>query len=306
MTLMVGERYSRCPVCASPVVAWRSKQAGGHLYTIDRCVSCGFAFVNPRPSMAFLAEYYSKVGLGRSGTGHVNRDLESVIATERRDPNSTIDARRIVATVRSMLGSAAGKTFLDVGCGYGFFSREALNAGFDVRALELAENERAIAHEMTGLTPSACMFEEYAAPPGSMSAIVMSQILEHAHDIEAWVHKANVLLTSNGVLAIALPNFGSVFRRLLQEKDPYITPPEHLNYFSANSLSKLLRSQGFVVEKVEWVSRIPMDAVVRRLPGLAAVLLPIIRLASKASMKLVDALRLGMMINIYARKAAVA
>ena len=98
-----------------------------------------------------------------------------------------------------------------------FFSKEALGAGFDVQAIELATNERKIAQEMTELSPAATSFEEYQCEPESLGVVLMSQILEHALDVNLWVDKAHRFLQKDGILAIALPNYGSVVRKVLQE-----------------------------------------------------------------------------------------
>jgi 2-polyprenyl-3-methyl-5-hydroxy-6-metoxy-1,4-benzoquinol methylase len=296
-------RSETCPVCAAAVNEWRTKTSGDGTYRIDRCRSCGFAFVNPRPSLRFLTEYYASFGHRREvAAGEGAPTLERVLAQEQFEPNSTLDARRLVGTVKQLRQGYEGTRFFDVGCGYGFFSKEALRAGFDVVALELAENERRIAARMTGLDPVAIPFEQYEAAPSSISAILMSQILEHAQDVNGWLAKTHRLLQAHGILAIALPNFGSAFRRILQENDPYVTPPEHLNYFSAASLSALLAKHGFGVEKIEWVSRIPRRAFEKRLPKFASPAFPLIHHLSGVSLKALDSLGLGVMLNIYGRK----
>ena len=105
-----------------------------------------------------------------------------------------------------------------------------------------------------------------------------------------------------GIIAIALPNFGSIFRMIMQENEPYICPPAHLNFFNPNSLSKVLENYGFRVEAIEWVSRLPEKTFEKRLPRFGKPLLPIIHSISTVSLRGIDALHLGMMINVYGRK----
>ncbi len=295
------KQYNVCPVCSSPIRSWRVKYVGNDKYNLDVCGSCGYSFVNPRPSLQFLMNYYSLFGHGHDVTGIVP-DLKSVLAQEQNDPNSTVDARRLIKTIKSLVKNNKSKRFLDVGCGYGFFSKEALDAGFDVVALELAKNEREIAKEMTGLNPAATSFEEFECTPGSLGVVFMSQILEHALDVNLWIKKSRDCLVNDGIIAIALPNYDSIFRMIMQENDPFICPPAHLNFFSPGSLSGLLENHGFKIEAIQWISRMPKRTFEKRLPRIGKPLLPVINVASSASLKIVDALHLGMMINVYGRK----
>jgi SAM-dependent methyltransferase len=246
--------------------------------------------------------YYNSFGHGHFDTGGEAPNHGSVLAQEQSDPNSTIDAKRLIKTIKSLVKNCTSNRFLDVGCGYGFFSKEALDAGFDVVALELAENEREIAKEMTGLSPAASSFEEFECDPESLGVVFMSQILEHALDVNLWIKKSRDFLVNDGILAIALPNYGSIFRMIMQENEPYICPPAHLNFFNPDSLSKLLENHGFKTEAIQWISRIPKRTFEKRLPRLGKPLLPVINVASSASLKIIDAFRLGMMINVYGRK----
>lgn len=296
------KQYNMCPVCSSPIKTWRVKSVGSDKYNLDLCGSCGYSFVNPRPSLQFLMNYYSSFGHGHFDTGREAPDLKSVLAQEQNDPNSIVDARRLIKTIKSLVKNNKSNRFLDVGCGYGFFSKEALNAGFDVVALELAENEREIAKEITGLNPAATSFEEFECTPDSLGVVFMSQILEHALDVNLWIKKSRDFLVNDGIIAIALPNYGSIFRMIMQENEPYICPPAHLNFFNPDSLSRLLDNHGFKIEAIQWISRIPKRTFEKRLPRISKPLLPVINVASSASLKIVDALHLGMMINVYGRK----
>lgn len=291
-----------CPVCWSGVAPWRSKTTQHGNFAIVRCVACGFAFVHPRPSLEFLNAFYAKDGQGSASL----QSVEEVLRSEQDYPNSTVDAKRMLDTIVRTLDQVSAphpRRLLDVGCGYGFFSREALARGFDVCALEPASAERAVTESITGLRAIALPFEEFSDSEGSFAAILMSQILEHAHNVNQWVDKAHRLLVSEGVLAVALPNFASLFRLVLQDRDPYVAPPAHLNFFTPRSLSMLLQKHGFAVRKVQWVSRIDKTVLLRRVPAArflgAGVVIPL-RLALAA----IDALHLGMMINIYSQKVA--
>lgn len=295
-------QYTACPVCSSTIKTWRVKCVGNDKYNLDLCGSCGYSFVNPRPSLQFLMNYYASFVHDHFDTGTEAPDLASVLAHEQNEPNSAIDAKRLIKTIKSLVTNGTSNRFLDVGCGFGFFSRAALDVGFDVVALELAENKREVAKEMTGLSPVASSFEEFECDSESLGVVIMSQVLEHALDVNLWIKKSRDFLVNDGILAIALPNYGSIFRMIMQENEPFICPPAHLNFFNPKSLSRLLENHGFKVEAIQWISRIPKRTFEKRIPQFGKSLLPIINAVSSTSLKIIDALHLGMIINVYARK----
>lgn len=270
-------------------------------FRILRCSNCSFAFVSPRPTPEYIKSLYSDFGQHDGG----RRSLDDVLKAEADYPNSTVDANRILEAILHILEhkpTGNRDKLLDVGCGYGFFSREALRRGFEVDALESASNERLIAEQIIGLKPISSSFEDFSRPHGSYSAVLMSQVLEHALDVNAWVDKARRLLVSGGVLAVASPNFKSAFRLVFHERDPYVCPPVHLNFFSPRSLSTLLVKHGFKLKEIQWVSRIDPNIVLRRIPLTKYIGLGI-RFPLQAVLGAFDALYLGMMINIYACKS---
>jgi 2-polyprenyl-3-methyl-5-hydroxy-6-metoxy-1,4-benzoquinol methylase len=296
-------KYSNCPICNSDIKHWITKQNEAGLFEIDRCNSCDFAFVNPRPKLDFLMEYYSFSGDGQ-GKKEVST-LATILENEKKYPNSSVDAKRMLTTVCNFLNkenNQFGQKLLDVGSGYGFFSYEALKRGFEVTAIELATVEREIAIQMTGLKPIAKSFEEFQHDGPLFDVILMSQILEHALDINLWINKAYSILKPNGIISIALPNYMSIFRKVMQSNDPFIYPPAHLNFFSRKSLTLLLSNFGFKVICVQYVSRIPSDSIQNRFKSFGKILPIISAKVVPVLLKGIDFLHLGMIINIYAKK----
>lgn len=286
-----------CPVCASNAQPWRTVNA----YRVERCDSCGFAFVNPRPGRGAIAEMYRREG------GHCQSvvSLEEAIEQERRAPNSSRDAQRMIGHVIHALGGPG--LLLDVGCGYGFFSREAQRMGFVVESIEIAPAERDIASAMLDQEPLDVEFEDFPERTRAYDAILMSQVLEHAVDPRAWIAKAARLLRPGGILCVAVPNFSSFLRHALQERDPYIAPPMHLNYFSRNNLARLLASEELTPFRTETVSRVRPDALSRRaLKRLRATLLldSAVRQGQRLPFAVIDRIGLGMFLNIYSTRNA--
>ncbi len=284
-----------CCICGSKVSLWNKLSSGVNVYFLMLCKSCRFAFAYPRPEASSLYDLYSKSSQGVSCL----IKYDDVIDEEKRNPNSVIDAERMISKIIDMLSknNISSRKFLEVGSGYGFFSKKAMEKGFDVTAIELAETERAITKKMTGLDPVAVSFEDFSGSSKLFSSILMSQVLEHALDVDKWIGKASSLLVPGGVLAIALPNFDSIVRIFLGTRDPYICPPIHLNYFTKESLSRLLAKHGFGNIYCNFVYRISKDAINRRLSPLIGPFIPI-----KSVLRLAYNFGVGMFINMYAVK----
>jgi 2-polyprenyl-3-methyl-5-hydroxy-6-metoxy-1,4-benzoquinol methylase len=288
-----GEIYHIvCQVCGGPISLVFKKAAEAGVFDIVRCRDCGFAFVNPTPSLQFITDFYADAGHGNYSL----RSAQAVLAQEKDDPNSVVDAVRIVANLKTM---APGRNLLDVGCGYGLFSREALRRGFSVDAIEIANTERAIATQILPFAPIPVTFEDFR-PQRKYDAAILSQILEHAREPNGWMRKLRELLNPDGVAAIALPNFGSMITDALKDRDPFVTPPTHLNYFSVKSLAELARRNGFTVLRIHSLTRILKRAFTRRFG----------RLLGRALHRgfclvspVFDVPRKGNMLNMYIRRS---
>ena len=283
--------HAACQVCGGRISLAFEKASAFGTFGIVRCAKCKFAFVNPTPKLATLVEFYSRPGHGEEPV----TSLEAVLAIEKDDPNTILDAQRIVTR---LWRAAPGTRFLDVGCGHGLFSAEARRQGFHVGAIEIAEVERNIAASLLGFAPAAVTFEQFR-PDGRYDAVIMSQVLEHAREPVKWLEKLRGLLSDGGVAAIAVPNFNSFITDILRANDPYVIPPIHLNFFGPGNLARMAEAAGLKVVQVETLTRVLKRAFTRRFgraPGLAA------HKAFSTGARLLDPSRKGVMLNVYVQR----
>src|SRR5262249_37273902 len=117
-------------------------------------------------------------------------------------------ARRIVQRCR---GTAA----LEVGCGEGHVTR-ALSTAVDrlvvvEAATDYAETVRRIGVRNVEVVNS--LFEEFDTRE-RFDTIVLSHVLEHVTDPVALLRRCAELLEARGVVLVAVPNAGSVHRRI--------------------------------------------------------------------------------------------
>jgi 2-polyprenyl-3-methyl-5-hydroxy-6-metoxy-1,4-benzoquinol methylase len=142
---------------------------------------------------------------------------------------------------------------LDVGSGGGEYSLALSQQGYKPVMIDLDPRAEDSAKAMiaSGAEFYRVAFEDLPVD-GPFLAIVMSHVLEHALDPLDWLRRAARLLDPQGVLVVALPNFGGIYR-VLGARDPYLSPPVHLNFFTRASLKKAMETCG--LEPLEFNSR---------------------------------------------------
>jgi 2-polyprenyl-3-methyl-5-hydroxy-6-metoxy-1,4-benzoquinol methylase len=191
---------------------------------INKCPACGHGFVVNRPSLEQLERIYSG-------------DMSHHPTGGEPPPDRPI---RLVSRL-ARLTDERGQS-LDVGSGNGEFSFQLHKLGFRPVMIDLDPRAREMARHVPGGDFRFTTFEDFTHP-GPFSAIIMSQVLEHALDPMAWLRRARDLLSPRGVLAVALPNFEGAYR-VLGKKDPFLTPPIHLNFFTRRSLALAFEAAG--------------------------------------------------------------
>ncbi|MBK8515208.1 MAG: methyltransferase domain-containing protein [Saprospiraceae bacterium] len=162
----------------------------------------------------------------------------------------------------------------------------------------MAIHERNIFFELNGFYPLHISYEDFI-PEKKFANIIMSQVLEHVNDPNNWILKSSTILQKNGIVIIALPNFGSIFKKIMKSKEPFIIPPYHLNYFTHKSLKTLLNNNDFEVIYSNTVTRIPLNKKFSHFPK---IVIPILSLFGNLVLRFIDLLGYGSIINIYAKK----
>ena len=244
-----------CPFCyATHVQPWFTKPVDNQSFKIASCMTCGSAMVLPRPSQQEMDDYYQTHSYGEP-------TLESALALDKSHfPDSSEDAKRVIKRLKAL---APGKRFMDIGAGVGFFSREARAQGFEVTAFEPNPNSASGFQQLVGEPPLQMLLSgnEVNHYVSGQDAVLLSQVLEHICDVDDMLDTISKVLVSGGIAAIAVPYFGSILSRLQGKKDMYISPPEHVNYFSMAGLDALFERYGF--EKVEstTVTKVPRKRI---------------------------------------------
>ena len=232
--------YTNCPVCGSADIknclSAKDYTVSGETFAIVQCNSCTLRFTQDVPdAVAILPYYRSEEYISHTNTskGLINRMYQYV---RRR----TMRRKRKLVTQATGLKSG---TVLDLGSGTGTFVQAMKLAGWEVKGLEPDEQARELAKKVYGLELSGT--EEFLKlTAGSFDAITLWHVLEHVHDLSAYMQQLQKLLKENGKLIIAVPNYTSKDAAIYKEYWAAYDVPRHLYHFSPSSLELLIKKNG--------------------------------------------------------------
>lgn len=276
-----------CPVCGSNSWPYLVRpDTSGSLWQLNVCECCRHGFVVNRPSKEELASFYAEARPG-----------------ETQPPRARHHSREAWEEAERMAGAIARLSpgrglVLDVGAGEGGFSSALVRQGFRVHLLDAHPGVAEVAAGIPGSVSTCSTFEAFVSCE-VFEAVLMSQVLEHAQDPAEWLAKARRLLAPSGLLAVAVPNFGGLYR-ILGTQDPFLIFPKHLNYFTPQSLSLAVKSAGLCVVEVRSSSLV----AVRRPNGVTPVLRQIAAKVWNPMSRVWDRGCRGIILQAFARRVA--
>ncbi len=211
---------------------------------IERCTRCGLVYANPRaPEEAILARY--------SPDYFWHEYLPAIGAPEGRVDLDFVDRR--YRPMLSLLRRHApqGRRLLEVGTGAGMFLKAAERAGWEVAGLELSEEGAAFARDRLGLDVRQERAETMSFPAESFDVAVLFDVIEHLFDPRRVLESTRRALKPGGLIVISTPNLNALTRQALGVDWAVLSPLEHLYYFTAETLPRMLAAAGFASARME-------------------------------------------------------
>jgi 2-polyprenyl-3-methyl-5-hydroxy-6-metoxy-1,4-benzoquinol methylase len=208
----------------------------------------GFLEATDRPDAAELAEYYAQQYYQRENGAYSQSYSESELAAVRRR------TRLYASRVSALRGGDAAGTLLDIGCGEGFVLAEYLRRGWSIRGIDYSRAGVAAIHpELTDYVDQGDIYDllrEGINGDKRYDLLWLGHALEHVLDPIGLLQQIRRLATEDSILVVTVPNDGSAYHSALEEAGAveegfFVALPDHLSYFTAESLRRCAEATGW-------------------------------------------------------------
>ncbi len=212
----------------------------------------GFVQVDPLPTQEELACFYREQYFQTANSVSNSYDQEYTSEEYTYFENRGLVCEHIW---RSCQGERTGR-FFDVGCGEGFLVDFFHKRGWQVQCCDFSSYAITKHHpHLLDHFAQGDIFEhlERKLEQGeTFDLINLANVLEHVREPLDLLSKLQRLLSKGGLIRLIVPNDFSPLQEMLVAKgitaETWFGPPDHLAYFTFDSLKRLLAEIGFTIK----------------------------------------------------------
>jgi 2-polyprenyl-3-methyl-5-hydroxy-6-metoxy-1,4-benzoquinol methylase len=243
-----------CPVCEQDNYDYRfrpSRSSG----PIVQCKECGFVYVNPIETSKSLIQEGPVLGgrptrlLESSNPDDIEGSWEQPIIEEYIGELSAkqLNAQEALTHINDLARTRGA--LLDIGCFCGVFLSVAARQEWDCYGLEPLVMPAIYARGHFGLRVTTDTLRDSTYPLEFFDIVTAFQVFEHLVDPAGEVARIRRILKPGGLVVIEVPNIDTAMVRLLGPRHRHFVE-DHVSFFSASTLSRLLKRMGFHVRRI--------------------------------------------------------
>lgn len=197
---------------------------------VVRCRLCGLSYLNPRLMSSDLQDKYSH---GYSA-GYIAKEKSK--------------KKRAKKIIKNILRHKKSGKFLDIGCSAGFILNEARERGFEAYGVDISPLGLRHAKEVMKLNVFEGYLEQAEFSDDFFDVITLYNLIEHIPDPARFLKEISRIAKENALIEIWTPDIGHWNAKLKRERWKNIFP-EHLYYFTKETMQKMLEKSGLTLFK---------------------------------------------------------
>jgi SAM-dependent methyltransferase len=237
-----GTRFAArgCPLCQSAQAKLLFQQSFDRLsgaqlldgYDVVICEDCGAGYADHIPSQAAMDEYYREL----SKYDYADRGGKEPPAAEQRFEE--------IATVLEKFISSPEARIFEIGCASGQLLKVLQTRGFpNVLGSDPSAGCVRAAQELYDVSALVSTVFTAPEPAEPFDFLILIGVMEHIRDLERAVDKFHCLLKIGGRVYLEVPDASRYAPSLDAPFQEFSV--EHINFFSARSLTNLMHARGF-------------------------------------------------------------
>lgn len=239
--------YKSCPNCGDTqifkVLSVKDHTVSDEEFEIWECKNCTLRFTQDVPDQENIGKYYQSenyISHTDTSKGFINNLYHKV-------------RKRTLVQKKKLIEKATGKqtgNILDVGAGTGAFLNTMKLASWNCTGIEPDKSAREKALELYGIHLHQAEQID-SLPSKTFDVITLWHVLEHVHELHKYVEQLKNLLSGDGKLFIAVPNYTCGDEKIYDKYWAAYDVPRHLYHFSPKSMEMLLNTHGLRIEKIQ-------------------------------------------------------
>lgn len=228
-------RNEKCCICCnSSRLAEVNYRLNEIIFVLEKCEDCGVAWLKQNFSLDEIKSAHAELYLGNNYKKKFNFPWVEFLVKFLLE--------RQLSILKPFLVN--GKSLLEIGCGRGTALRFFKNKGMDVRGIELDQRMKAMIADDLEVTFDSLDVLIDKNPLIKYDIIFMWHVFEHINDIPEILNNISMILKKNGLLCLAVPNFGSFQSSYFKDSWFHVDFPRHLWHFNDAGLQLLMRQFG--------------------------------------------------------------
>lgn len=228
-------------------------------FSVKKCSSCSFVFLDPQPSGPQLKKYYPTKKYYAYNKGDKKGFFEILREYLVKNYYSPTFLSKIVTlfikNVPAMPSSPKNGKILDLGCGTGDTLILLKKLGWNTYGIDIDKQAISIGINRGLKNVKLGTYKDLATYPDNyFDAVRLYHVIEHLDNPALCLSLIRKKLKKNGELILGTPNMESLMSKIFKHYWYNLDSPRHLFLFSPRTLKKLAEKEGYLVKNIEFCS----------------------------------------------------